>query len=227
MADARRHGARRRLSARAAARPADRLQGSVRHRRPHRHRRLQDVREARRHRDLQHGRAADRRRHGAARQAAHGRVRLRRLGHQSADGRAVESLGPQDPSRARRLVERHRRGRRRAAGAGRHRQRHRRLGAHPLGVQRPGRPEGHVRPHRPVRHHAAQLDARFDRPDGAQRRGLRAAAQRARRARPARSDDARPAARGFHRGDQAGLDRGHARRDARHQAAARTSCMPT
>ena len=41
--------------------------------------------------------------------------------------------------------------------------------------------------------------SRFDRPDGALGRGLRADAERARRPRPARSDDARPAARGFHR----------------------------
>ena len=69
----------------------------------------------------------------------------------------------------------------------------------PCGLQRPGRPQGHVRPHRSFRHHAAELDARFDRPDGALRRGLRADAERARRPRPARSDDARPAAGGFHR----------------------------
>ena len=60
-----------------------------------------------------------------------------------------------DASRARRLVERHRCRRRRAPHARRHRQRHRRLGAHPLGVQRPGRPESHVRPHRAFGHHAA------------------------------------------------------------------------
>ena len=126
-----------------------------------------------------------------------------------------------DASRARRLVERHRCRRRRAAHAGRHRQRHRRLGAHPLGVQRPGRPESHVRPHRAFGHHAAELDARFDRPDGAQRRGLRPPPQCAGRPRRARSDDVRPAARRFHRGDQARLDRRHAHRDARHQAASR------
>ena len=40
LADARRHGARLGLPARAVARPADRLQGPVRHQGPHRHRRL-------------------------------------------------------------------------------------------------------------------------------------------------------------------------------------------
>ena len=70
--------------------------------------------------------------------------RLWRLGHQSAVGRAVESVGPRDPPRARRLVERHRSGGRRPPGARRHRQRHRRLGAHSFGLQRPGRPQGHL-----------------------------------------------------------------------------------
>jgi len=79
----------------------------------------------------QHRRAADRRRHGAARQDAHGRVRLRRLGHQSPDGRAVESLDLATMRVPRRFVERHRGGRLRPlapAGIG---SGHRWLGAHP------------------------------------------------------------------------------------------------
>ncbi len=47
-----------------------------------------------------------RRRHDPARQDAHGRVRVRRLGTQRADGRAVESVGHANASRRRRLVER-------------------------------------------------------------------------------------------------------------------------
>ena len=39
-------------------------------------------------------------------QDAHGGVRVRRLGPQRADGRAVEPVGPDDPSRRGRLVER-------------------------------------------------------------------------------------------------------------------------
>ena len=50
------------------------------------------------------GRAPARRRHDPARQDAHGRVRVRRLGPQRADGRAVESVGHGDASRRRRLV---------------------------------------------------------------------------------------------------------------------------
>ena len=95
------------LRSRAAARPADASRicatstaaGTVgskswlgRKLRPHRH----------------HGRAAARRGDDPAGQDAHGRVRVRRLGHQSADGRAVESLGLGDAPRGRRLVQRHR-----------------------------------------------------------------------------------------------------------------------
>ena len=72
-----------------------------------------------------------------------------------------------------------------------------------------------------------ELDARFDRADGAQRRGLRAAAQCARRARSARSDDARPAAGGFHRRGQGRLDRRHAARRCPTRASCRISSIPT
>ena len=96
-------------------------------------------------------RAADRGGHDPARQDAHGRVRVRRMGTQPADGRAVESVGPRGAPRRRRLVERIRgRGGRRPRTR-RDRLGHRRLGAHSRGAVRPDRPQDHVRAHQPAR----------------------------------------------------------------------------
>jgi len=94
--------------ARAIARPAVRLQRPLRHRGRVGTGGSKMWKKASPPRRSKHGRAPDAAA-GAARQAAHGRVRLRRLGHQPADGRAVEPLDLKDPSHAGRIVERHRR----------------------------------------------------------------------------------------------------------------------
>ena len=80
----------------------------------------------------------------------------------------------------------------------------------PSAFQRPGRTSRCVRTHRPVRHDAAQLDARLDRANGTLGGGLRATAERIGRSRSARSDNARSAARGFYPLDAGRLDRRHA-----------------
>ena len=82
-----------RPAARPAARHPDRAQGPHRHRGQAHDRRLDVLARAgfTRHRD---GRAAPcRRRHDHARQNAHGGIRVRRVGHESNDGHAVESVG--------------------------------------------------------------------------------------------------------------------------------------
>ncbi len=132
--------------------------------------------------------APGRRGHDPARQDAHGRVRVRRLGPQRADGRAVESVGPGHASRRRRLVERLGRGGGRGPRAGgasaptpaaRCAFRRRCAGSPGLKTD--------VRPREPVRRRAAVDDARLDRPARAQRRRRRAADRRDGGPRSARS----------------------------------------
>ena len=90
-----------------------------------------------------------RRRHDSARQDAPGRVRVRRLGPQRSDGRAVESVGPGDASCGGRIVERLGGRGGGGTGAGGDRLRYRRLGAHSR---------------RAVRHHRTQDDVRAGEP---------------------------------------------------------------
>ena len=81
-------------------------------------------------------------------QDADGRVRLWRLGDESGDGHALESLGSRGPSGTRRVVERlggRRGGRARAGGA---RQRHGRLGEDPRLLLRPRRAQDLAGRHR-------------------------------------------------------------------------------
>ena len=100
-------GAQRARRARTAARIADRAQGPAGDERPADHGGLEELARPhlRPHGDVASTRLRGRR-HDPARQDAHGRVRVRRLGPQRADGRAVESVGPRDTSRRGRLVER-------------------------------------------------------------------------------------------------------------------------
>ena len=135
------------------------------------------------------------RRNDPARQDAHGRIRVRRLGTQPADGRAVESVGQRDAPRRRRLVERLRgRGGGRSVPRG-DRLGHRRIDPHPGGALRHHRVEAHLWPREPLRRRAAVRHARLDRSARAHRRGRRAAHRGDVRARSARSGDARRAAR--------------------------------
>jgi hypothetical protein len=106
-------------------------------------------------------------------------------GYQSVDGRTMEPVGPRDPSRPRRLIERYRCRRRCSSDAGGHWQRHRRLGAHSLRLQRSRRPQGHLRSYRPLGHDAAELVIRLDWSDGPLGRGLRPSPERAGRTRRA------------------------------------------
>ena len=184
-----------RLRARSARGTADRAEGPLPHRRPPDHRRLEELARShlRSHGDgggTPRGRGND-----PARQDAHGRIRVRRLGSQPADGRALESMGQRDAPCRRRLVERLR-GR---GGGGpvprRNRLGHRRIDPHPRGALRPHRIEAHLRPREPLRRRAAVRHARLDRSARAHRRGRRAAHRRDVRARSARSCDARRAAR--------------------------------
>ena len=173
-ADAADRRAPRRDRARSARRAADRAQGPPARRGPGDHRRLEEL--ARPHL-RSHGdrRPAPRgRRNDPARQDPHGRIRVRRLGPQPADGRAVESVGRDDAPRRRRLVERlGRRGGRRALPGG-DRLGHRRIDPHSRRALRHHRLEAHVRPRQPLRRRAAVRHARLHRPARAHRRGLRA-----------------------------------------------------
>ena len=167
-----------RSRARPARGPADRAQGPPACRGAPDHRGLQKL--AGPHlRSHGNGRPApEGRRNDPARQDAHGRIRVRRLGPQPADGRAVESVGREDASRRRRLVERIRRRGRRRALSGRDRLGHRRFDTHSRGALRHHRIEAHLRPREPLRRRAAVRHARLDRPARAHRRGLRAADSR-------------------------------------------------
>ena len=148
-------------------------------------------------RDGHGSRAAARGGHDRARQDAHGRVRVRRLGPQRADGRAVESVGHGTPSRRRRLVERLRGGGCRRTCAGRDRLGHRRLDPHPGSAVRHDRAQADLWPRQPARRRAAVADARSDRSRLRAASTTRSPARRAGRARRRRSHDApRPAFRG-------------------------------
>ena len=109
------------------------------------------------------GAKADQCRHDRHRQDAYGGVRLRRLGHQPAPGRAVESLGRQDPSHAGRLQQRLGRGGRRAHGPLRAGHRYRRLGARAGRLVRHYRAQDHHRPHQHLWRLALEPDARHAR----------------------------------------------------------------
>jgi aspartyl-tRNA(Asn)/glutamyl-tRNA(Gln) amidotransferase subunit A len=85
-----------------------------------------------------------------------------------------EPLGHEPHSR--RLLGRQRRGRGRAPGAGRHRHRHRRLDPPARSVLRHHRHQADLWPLLALRHDRLRLQPGPGRPDGAQRRGLRAAA---------------------------------------------------
>ena len=82
---------------RAVARHSDRPQGSDRARRARGHRRQRGVARPPFHPHRHAGAEADRRRHDRHRQDAHGRVRLRRLGHQPASGHAAGTHGMPKP----------------------------------------------------------------------------------------------------------------------------------
>ena len=135
------------------------------------------------------------RRNDSARQDAHGRIRVRRLGPQPADGRAMESVGCEDAPRRGRLVERlRRRGRRRALSGG-DRLGHGRIDPHSRGALRHHGLEAHLRPRQPLRRRAAVRHARLDRTARAHRRRLRAADRGDVRSRSARPRDAHGASR--------------------------------
>ena len=91
----------------------------------------------------------------------------------------------------------------------------------PVRVQRPRRAEGDLRPHQPARHRAAVVDARLDRPDGPLGRRLRRDAARAGRRRRARPDDARRSRRSTCRRRCGRAPRRSAYRAARRRPAAR------
>ena len=152
-----------------AGRRARGHQGPVRHRRPDRHRRLAGLAPAARHDHLDRRRQAAGGRHGAAGQAAHGRVRLRRLGHQSRDGHAAQPLGSGTRAHSGRLVQRLGRGRGRRPGARRAGLRYRWLGAYPGGAQRRHRPEDHARADQPAWRGAAVRHAGLHRSADARR----------------------------------------------------------
>ena len=100
----RRHGrprAPRRVVARTARRPSDRAEGPAAPRGTADDGGLEELARAHFRSHGDGGRAPDRGRHDSARQDAHGRVRVRRLGPQPADGRAVESVGHCAPTASR------------------------------------------------------------------------------------------------------------------------------
>ncbi len=157
--------------------------------------------------------------HDSARQDAHGRVRVRRLGPQPADGRAVESVGHDDASRSRRVQQRLRRRRRGRIGAGGHRFGYRRIDPHSRVAVRPHRPQVDLRPHQSPRRGAAVDDARFARAARAHGRRRRAADRGDGRARCVRPGNAGRAA--LRRGGRTGW-RPRRARHAHHRAGGRT-----
>jgi hypothetical protein len=89
----------------------------------------------------------------------------------------MESLGCEDASRRRRLVERICRRGRRGALSGGDRLGHGRLDPHSGSAVRHHRLEAHLRSRQPLRRRAAVRHARLDRPARPHGRGLRAAAR--------------------------------------------------
>ncbi len=181
--------------ARPARRSAGRAQGPPARRRTPDDGGLEELARAhlRSHRD---GRRAPRRcRDDPARQDAHGRVRVRRVGAQRPDGRAVESMGPPHPSRRRRLVERFGGRGGRGARARRTRLRHWRLHPDSRLALRHHRVQADVRTRELARCRAAVDDARLGRSARAHGGGRGARPRRDGRRGSGRRGDPRRAAR--------------------------------
>ena len=105
------------------------------------------------------------------------------MGSAATKTRPIPAVGHSNPwdtdrPRARRLLGRLGRRRGRPPGAGRHRHRHRRLDPPACKLLRPHRHQAHLRPLLALRHDRLRLQPGPGRPDGAQRRRLRHAAQR-------------------------------------------------
>ena len=164
------------------------------------------------HDDLDRAAAAEGRRHGPARLAADGGVRLRADRPQPALRRGAQSL--ECRSHHRRLVVGLGLGGRRAADLCGARLGHRRLDPDARAFLRRHRIEDHGRPRQPRRRDAAVAIARHRRAAGADRGGLRAAAGPDGGRRSRGSDRVGAAGAGLHGGDQR-LDQGPEDRRAR------------